>query len=181
MIWGVSSWFRSYGYASVYDSLIERVVERAKKLTVKAADQNPDLGPVCNRAQDGKVREYLEIGRSEGKLLVGGKRLDGEGFFIEPTIFGDIRPGARLAQEEVFGPVLAAIRVKDFDEGLKVANDTLYGLTGALFSNDRSRIQLARRDFHVGRVHGRHPGHVHQPEFGEIPGQRHHLWTGAEW
>ena len=138
---------------SVYDSLIERVVERAKKLTVKAADQNPDLGPVCNRAQDGKVREYLEIGRSEGKLLVGGKRLDGEGFFIEPTIFGDIRPGARLAQEEVFGPVLAAIRVKDFDEGLKVANDTLYGLTGALFSNDRSRIHLARRDFHVGNFY----------------------------
>ncbi len=138
---------------SVYDDLLERVVERAKKLAVAPAETNPDLGPVCNAAQDGKVREYLDIGRSEGKLLVGGQRLDGEGFFIQPTVFGDIAPDARLAQEEVFGPVVAAIRVKDFSEGMAVVNNTVYGLTGALYSQDRDRIEIARRDFHVGNLY----------------------------
>jgi 1-pyrroline-5-carboxylate dehydrogenase len=138
---------------SVYDSLIERVVERAKKLTVTAAELNPDLGPVCNLAQDAKVREYLEIGRTEGKLLVGGSHLDGDGFFFQPTVFGDVAPRARLAQEEIFGPVVAAIRVKDFAQGMAVVNDTVYGLTGALYSRDRSRIEIARRDFHVGNLY----------------------------
>jgi 1-pyrroline-5-carboxylate dehydrogenase len=137
----------------VYDALIERVVERAKKLSIAPADQNPNLGPVCNAAQDAKVREYLEIGRAEGKLLVGGKRLDGDGYFFQPTVFGDVAPRARLAQEEVFGPVVAAIRVKDFAQGLAVVNDTVYGLTGALYSRDRSRIALARREFHVGNLY----------------------------
>ena len=138
---------------SVYDALIDRVVERTKKLVVAPAELNPDLGPVCNAAQDAKVRMYLEVGRSEGKLLVGGKRIDGEGFFIQPTIFGDVSPRARLAQEEVFGPVVAAIRVKDFAEGLAVVNDTVYGLTGSLYSRDRDRMALARRDFHVGNLY----------------------------
>lgn len=138
---------------SVYDALIERVVERAKGLRVAAAETNPDLGPVCNLAQDAKVREYLGIGRSEGKLLVGGHRLQGEGFFFEPTVFGDVAPHARLAQEEVFGPVVAAIRVKNFDEGLAVVNNTVYGLTGAVFTRDRARIEQARREFHVGNLY----------------------------
>ncbi|MBF5006900.1 L-glutamate gamma-semialdehyde dehydrogenase [Diaphorobacter caeni] len=138
---------------SVYDDLLERVVERTKQLVVAPAEQNPDLGPVCNAAQDGKVREYLDIGRSEGKLLVGGRRIDGEGFFIQPTVFGNIAPEARLAQEEVFGPVVAAIRVKDFTEGMAVVNNTVYGLTGALYSQDRDRIEIARRDFHVGNLY----------------------------
>lgn len=138
---------------SVYDALLERVVERAKKLNVAPADQNPDLGPVCNLAQDAKVREYLDIGRNEGKLLTGGRRLEGEGFFIEPTVFGDVAPGARLAQEEVFGPVVAAMRVKDFTEGMAVVNNTVYGLTGALYTQERSRIEIARRDFHVGNLY----------------------------
>ncbi|MBE2242680.1 MAG: L-glutamate gamma-semialdehyde dehydrogenase [Burkholderiaceae bacterium] len=138
---------------SVYDRLIERVVERAKSLRVAAAETNPDMGPVCNLAQDAKVREYLGIGRSEGKLLVGGRRMDGDGFFFEPTVFGDVAPTARLAQEEVFGPVVAAIRVKNFDEGLAVVNNTVYGLTGALYSRDRARIELARREFHVGNLY----------------------------
>lgn len=138
---------------SVYDQIIERVVERAKGLRVAAAETNPDLGPVCNLAQDTKVREYLGIGRSEGKLLVGGKRLDGGGFFFEPTVFGDVAPQARLAQEEVFGPVVAAIRVKNFEEGLAVVNNTVYGLTGAVYTRDRARIELARRESHVGNLY----------------------------
>ena len=138
---------------SVYDALIERVVERAKGLRVAAAETNPDLGPVCNLAQDAKVREYLGVGRNEGTLLVGGNRMQGEGFFFEPTVFGDVAPHARLAQEEVFGPVVAAIRVKNFDEGLAVANNSVYGLTGAVYTRDRARIELARREFHVGNLY----------------------------
>jgi 1-pyrroline-5-carboxylate dehydrogenase len=136
-----------------YDSLLERVVERTKKLTVKPADQNPDLGPVCNAEQDAKISKYLDVGKSEGTTLVGGRRLDGEGFFFEPTVFGSIDPRARLAQEEVFGPVVAAIRVRDFSQGLAVVNDSVYGLTGALFSRDRSRLERAKREFHVGNLY----------------------------
>jgi 1-pyrroline-5-carboxylate dehydrogenase len=138
---------------SVYGALIERVVERAKTLRVAAAETNPDLGPVCNAAQDAKVDQYLHIGREEGTLLTGGRRLEGEGYFFEPTVFGDLAPGARLAQEEVFGPVLAAIRVKDFEQGLAVVNDSAYGLTGAVFTRDRERIATARREFHVGNLY----------------------------
>lgn len=137
----------------VYDALVERVVALAGKLVVKPAEENPDFGPVCNLAQDGKVREYLAIGRNEGRLLTGGHRLPGEGFFFEPTIIGDVAPNARIAQEEIFGPYLAVLRVKDFHEGLRVVNDTLYGLTGALYSKDRGRIEHARREFHVGNLY----------------------------
>ena len=138
---------------AVYDSLLERLLALTKKLVVGPADGNPDLGPVCNTAQDLKVREYLRIGSSEGQLLTGGRRLDGDGFFFEPTIFGEVQPRARIAQEEVFGPVVAAIRVKDFSTGLSVVNDGVYGLTGALFSRDRSRLEEARREFHVGNLY----------------------------
>ncbi len=138
---------------SVYDGVLERVVALAKNLTVSAAENNPDMGPLCNAAQEAKVRQYLGIGRNEGKLVTGGKRVEEKGYFFEPTVFGDVAPRGRLAQEEVFGPVLAAIRVKDFSEGLAVANDTVYGLTGALYSRDRIRIELARREFHVGNLY----------------------------
>jgi 1-pyrroline-5-carboxylate dehydrogenase len=138
---------------SVYDALIERVVERTKKLVLDEARHNPSLGPVCNEAQYKKVQSYIDIGRGEGKLLTGGKVADAPGYLIEPTIFGDVAPTARISQEEVFGPFVAAIRVKDFSEGMQVVNSTVYGLTGALFSNDRSRIEYARREFHVGNLY----------------------------
>ncbi|AYQ44070.1 MULTISPECIES: L-glutamate gamma-semialdehyde dehydrogenase [Burkholderia] len=138
---------------SVYDALIERVIERTKKLVVDEAKNNPSLGPVCNEMQYRKVQSYIDVGRGEGKLLTGGKVADAPGYLIEPTIFGDVSPTARIAQEEVFGPFVAAIRVKDFAEGLQVANNTVYGLTGALFSNDRERIEIARREFHVGNLY----------------------------
>ncbi|WP_322005144.1 L-glutamate gamma-semialdehyde dehydrogenase [Paraburkholderia tropica] len=139
---------------SVYDKLLDKVVAKAKELVVGEAEDNPSFGPVCNEAQYKKVLSYIDIGRSEGKLLVGGNAVQGtSGYLIEPTIFGDVSPQARIAQEEVFGPFVAAIRVKDFEEGLAVANGTVYGLTGALFSSDRARIELARREFHVGNLY----------------------------
>ncbi|MDE1009623.1 MAG: L-glutamate gamma-semialdehyde dehydrogenase [Paraburkholderia fungorum] len=139
---------------SVYDALLEKVVAKTKELVVSEAKDNPSFGPVCNELQYKKVLSYIDIGHTEGKLLTGGKAVENAaGYLIEPTIFGDVSPRARIAQEEVFGPFVAAIRVKDFEEGLAVVNDTVYGLTGALFSNDRSRIERARRDFHVGNLY----------------------------
>ena len=138
---------------SVYDALLERVVDLTQQLVVGEARTNPNLGPVCNEAQYKKVKSYIDVGQSEGKLLVGGKAVDAPGYLIQPTIFGEVSPAARISQEEVFGPFVAAIRVKDFEEGLQVANNTVYGLTGALYTNDRSRIEQARREFHVGNLY----------------------------
>jgi 1-pyrroline-5-carboxylate dehydrogenase len=112
-------------------------------------------GPVVNQKSYEKILEYIEIGKGEGKLLAGGHAVDTpeKGYFIAPTIFGDVDPQARIAQEEIFGPVLALIRARDFDHALEIANGTEYGLTGALYSLDRARITRAEREFHVGNLY----------------------------
>jgi len=100
-----------------------------------------------------KIQQYIEIGKSEGKVLAGGEPDAQEGYFIGPTVIADVAPTARLAQEEVFGPVLAVIKARDFDEALAIANNTQYGLTGSFFSTDRERIARAEREFHVGNLY----------------------------
>ncbi|MBI5368003.1 MAG: L-glutamate gamma-semialdehyde dehydrogenase [Planctomycetes bacterium] len=138
----------------IYDKLAERVVERARALTVgPVRDVKNYTGPVVDEAQLKKVLEYVEIGKKEGKLLCGGVRADGPGYFVRPTVFGDIAPKARLSQEEIFGPVLALLRAKDFDSALEIANNTEYGLTGSVYSKDRMHLERARRDFHVGNLY----------------------------
>ena len=95
----------------------------------------------------------MELGKSEGKLIAGGETDERSGFFIHPTVFDGIAPNARLAQEEIFGPVLSIIHAKDFDDALNIANNTEYGLTGALFSLDRTHLARARNEFHVGNLY----------------------------
>jgi 1-pyrroline-5-carboxylate dehydrogenase len=98
---------------------------------------------------------YIETGKKEGRLIAGGhapETADG-GYFLEPTVFADIAPDAVLAQEEIFGPVLALIKVADFEEGLRVANNTEYGLTGSIYSSDRAKLDHARHEFHVGNLY----------------------------
>jgi 1-pyrroline-5-carboxylate dehydrogenase len=139
---------------SVYDTLLERIVERTRQLTVgPTIDRGNFMGPVVDASQFSKVQEYITVGKDEGKLLIGGSALDRPGYFVEPTVFGEVAPTARIAQEEIFGPVLAAIRVQDFDQALAVANNTQYGLTGSFFSTDRARIERALREFHVGNLY----------------------------
>ncbi|MBF6589047.1 MAG: L-glutamate gamma-semialdehyde dehydrogenase [Ktedonobacterales bacterium] len=139
---------------AVYETVLAKVVERARQLTVgPTVDRARFMGPVVDAGAFRKIQDYLRIGEGEGTLLLGGEALDRPGFFIAPTIFGDVAPNARLAQEEIFGPVLAVIRVADFDEALAVANNTQYGLTGALFSTDRARVERAVREFHVGNLY----------------------------
>lgn len=140
----------------VYDSVLAKVVEHTNKLRLGQTDQeNFDLGPVADEKAYYKIREYIEIGKNEGHLVAGGDRTDvpTEGYFIPPTVFADVSETARIAQEEIFGPVLAVIRARDFDHALDIANGTEYGLTGALFSSDNSRIERAESEFHVGNLY----------------------------
>jgi 1-pyrroline-5-carboxylate dehydrogenase len=139
---------------AVYDTVIRKVVEKARALTVgPTVDPRYAVGAVVDEGAFTKIQGYIEIGRSEGTLLLGGEARQGDGYFIPPTIFGDVAPDARIAQEEIFGPVLAVIRAKDFEDGLAIANNTEYGLTGSFFSRDRERIARAEREFFVGNLY----------------------------
>ncbi|MDQ7029344.1 MAG: L-glutamate gamma-semialdehyde dehydrogenase [Ardenticatenia bacterium] len=139
----------------VYDEMVERVVERTKRITV-GDPANPDnwMGPLVSEEQFRKVLTYIEIGTQEGRLVLGGRTLDIEGgYFIEPTIFTDVPWNARIAQEEIFGPVLSIIRAEDFNDALRIANSTEYGLTGSLYSRDQERLERAAEEFHVGNLY----------------------------
>jgi 1-pyrroline-5-carboxylate dehydrogenase len=112
------------------------------------------MGPVASERQMKKVLEYIEVGRSEGTLLTGGQRVAGrDGYFVAPTIFTGIDTRARLAQEEIFGPVLAVIKARDFDDALRIANDTEFGLTGAVYTKNADKIRKAEREFFVGNLY----------------------------
>jgi 1-pyrroline-5-carboxylate dehydrogenase len=141
--------------APLYDVFVERIRERVAQLTVGDPAENHNLGPVVNKAALESMLRYVEIGKKEGRLIAGGHapQIAEGGFYLEPTVFADVKPDARLAQEEIFGPVLALIKVENFDEGLAVANNTEYGLTGAVYSQDRGRLERARREFHVGNLY----------------------------
>lgn len=137
----------------VYQQLMEQVLARCEGLVVGPAEENPDMGPVASAKQENTVLSYIELGQQEGRLALGGRRLEGSGYFISPTIFEGVAPHARIAQEEIFGPVLAVIRVPDYSTALEVANTTRFGLTGGVFSRKRERLEQARREFHVGNLY----------------------------
>ena len=141
--------------APVYEAFIERLRERVAKLTVGDPAENSNLGPVINKGALESMVRYIEIGKKEGRLIAGGHALATEsgGYHLEPTVFEDVAPDSVLAQEEIFGPVLAVIKVADFEEGLKVANSTEYGLTGSIYSADREKLDRSRREFHVGNLY----------------------------
>jgi 1-pyrroline-5-carboxylate dehydrogenase len=139
---------------SVYDQVLSKVVERTKKLTV-GDPSKPEtfMGAVIDQKAFRKINEYIEVGKKEGRLVAGGEPRGESGYFISPTIIADAKPDGRLAQEEIFGPVLAFIRAKDFDDAMEIANNTEYGLTGALYSKRDDRLQRASDDFHVGNLY----------------------------
>ena len=141
--------------APIYDIFVERVRERVAQWTVGDPAANPSMGPVINKAALDSMLHYIETGTKEGRLVAGGKSVSTPegGYFVEPTVIADVAPDATIAQEEIFGPVLALIKVGSFEEGLKVANNTEYGLTGALYTADRARLDQARNEFHVGNLY----------------------------
>src|SRR5271163_714014 len=135
----------------IYDTFLNKLVERTKKITIGPSDDpNNYMGPVVSESAMKGILDYIEVGKKEGRLMTGGKRAAGEGYFIEPTIIADLDPKSRLAQEEVFGPVLAVIKAKNFDQAMEIANNTEFGLTGAVYSKNPEKIRRAEEDFYVG-------------------------------
>ncbi|PYV01224.1 MAG: L-glutamate gamma-semialdehyde dehydrogenase [Acidobacteria bacterium] len=138
----------------VYDAFLDKLKARVEKIKVgPAANEDVYMGPVINANAKKSILKYIEIGKREGRLITGGGELPGPGHFIEPTVIADVPPKARIAQEEIFGPVLAVIKAQDFDEALEVANNTEYGLTGAVYAEDRRKLDKAAREFHVGNLY----------------------------
>src|ERR1700678_3985841 len=137
---------------AIYDVFVERVREKVQSLQVGDPATNASMGPVVNRSAMDTILSYIEVGKGEGRLLAGGHAVANAegGYYLEPTVFVDVAPTARIAKEEIFGPVLAVIRARDFDEALEIANNTEYGLTGAIYSSSRAKLDHARRTFHVG-------------------------------
>jgi 1-pyrroline-5-carboxylate dehydrogenase len=139
----------------VYDEFTAKL--KAKVEAFKGGDpaENYYVGPVINEVARRRVLDYIATGKIEGKLLTGGEAVKTaeDGYYVAPTIFTEIKPDARLAQEEIFGPVLAVIRSKSFDEALEIANNTEYGLTGAIYANSREKLDRAREEFHVGNLY----------------------------
>ncbi|HEU0015307.1 MAG TPA: aldehyde dehydrogenase family protein [Longimicrobium sp.] len=126
---------------SIHDQFVERLTQRAKELKLGyGLEKDVDVGPLIHEASRSKVEQYIGIGKQEATLALGGGRPDGkgldDGFFFEPTIFVDVKPGSRLATEEIFGPVLSVLRIGDLDEAIRINNEVKYGLSSSLYTRD---------------------------------------------
>jgi 1-pyrroline-5-carboxylate dehydrogenase len=138
----------------IYDDFVRRVVERTKKIKVgPSEDPENYMGPVVSKAAMQTILGYIAVGKKEGRLLAGGDRAPGDGYFVEPTVIADVDPKARIAQEEIFGPVLAVIKARDFDHALEIANNTEFGLTGGVYSRNPAKLEKASEMFHVGNLY----------------------------
>ena len=139
----------------VYDKFLDMLKARVEKFSIGDPTENYNMGAVINEGSMNTILEYIEAGKRDGRLLTGGARATnaGEGYFLQPTVFADIPPKSKLEQEEIFGPVLAVIKSKNFDHALEIANDTEFGLTGAVYTKSRDKIERAIRDFHVGNLY----------------------------
>lgn len=140
--------------AKVYDEFVGMLVERVKRIKVGPVENLENwLGPVINERAFDSHMEYIKTGKAEGRLLCGGTGDKTTGFFVQPTVFADVKRNARIAQEEIFGPVLACIKARNFSDALAIANGTEYGLTGAVFSRNRQKLLRAKREFMVGNMY----------------------------
>jgi 1-pyrroline-5-carboxylate dehydrogenase len=139
----------------IYDRFLEKLKARVEKITVGDPAENTNMGAVINEGSMKSIMEYIEIGKKDGRLITGGgsAKTPGEGYFLQPTVIADIPPKSRLEQEEVFGPVLAVTKAKNYDHALEIANDTEFGLTGAVYTKSREKIDRAIREFHVGNLY----------------------------
>jgi 1-pyrroline-5-carboxylate dehydrogenase len=141
--------------AKVYDSMLEKIAALTAKIKVgDPTETGTTMSAVINDKAFKTINGYVEKGKAEGGRVIAGGGADGEqGFFIEPTVIADVKAGGTIEQEEIFGPVLAVIKANDFDDALRIANDTQFGLTGAVYSADEAKLDRARRDFHVGNLY----------------------------
>lgn len=145
---------RAIVHEAVYDEFLNKLEASVAKITVGPADNPANyMGPVINAGARKNILQYIDAGKKEGRLISGGEAAPGDGYFIQPTVIADVGPDAKIFQEEIFGPVLAVTRAKDFDHALELANDSEYGLTGAAYTRDAAKIERARREFFVGNLY----------------------------
>jgi 1-pyrroline-5-carboxylate dehydrogenase len=140
--------------AKVYDTFLEKLKARTEKITVGETDGFKHyMGPIISSGAKKTIEGYIQAGKSEGRMLTGDTKLSSDGYYLPPTIFADVDSKSRVFQEEIFGPVLAVTKARDFDHALEMANDSQYGLTGAIYSNNREHVQRARDEFFVGNMY----------------------------
>ncbi len=138
----------------LYNAFVRKIAERVESIPVGDPRTNHLIGPVINERSMKSILKYVEKGVKEGgRLITGGVRAPGNGWYVAPTLLADVKPRHTVAQEEIFGPVLAILKSKDFDDAMRIANNTEFGLTGSLYTGDREKIARARRDFHVGNLY----------------------------
>jgi 1-pyrroline-5-carboxylate dehydrogenase len=144
---------RAIVVASIYDAFLAKLRKRVEQIAVGPAEKPENyMGPVVNARAQKSILEYVEIGKNEGRLLIGGAPIAG-GYFVQPTVIADVGPKARLAQEEIFGPVLAVIEADSFEAALEIANNTDYGLTGGVYTKDPKKLEKAADEFFVGNLY----------------------------
>jgi 1-pyrroline-5-carboxylate dehydrogenase len=141
--------------ASVHDAVVEKVVARTRALVAgDPAAPSTQICPVINESAMTTILDYIATAEREGgRILTGGKRAPGDGWFVEPTVIDGVAPDATIAREEIFGPVLAIVRADDYDHALAIANNTEFGLTGSVYSQDDAKLERARDEFHVGNLY----------------------------
>ena len=145
---------RAIVVGNVYDRFVRKLTKVVQGIKVgPTQDYGSYMGPVVNKGAMDKILDYVKVGIKQGRLLTGGNKAAGKGYFIQPTVVGDVKPDAVIAQEEIFGPVLAVIRARNYDHALEIANDTQYGLTGAVYTRNRAKIAKAKKIFHVGNLY----------------------------
>src|SRR5215475_3917886 len=139
----------------IYDKFLERLKARVERMQMGDPAANVYMGAVINEGSMKSMLNYIAIGKREGRLITGGERASdaGEGYFLQPTVIADIPPKSKLEQEEIFGPVLAVVKSRNFEHALEIANDTEFGLTGAVYTKSRDKIEVAKREFHVGNLY----------------------------
>ncbi|HEV2946008.1 MAG TPA: aldehyde dehydrogenase family protein, partial [Gemmataceae bacterium] len=139
----------------IYDKFLEKLKVRVEKITVGDPAENANMGAIINEGSMKTILEYVEQGKKDGRLITGGTRVPnaGEGYFLQPTVIADIPPKSKLEQEEIFGPVLTVTKSRNFDHALEIANDTEFGLTGAVYTKSKEKISRAIREFHVGNLY----------------------------
>jgi len=138
----------------IYDDFVAKVVERTKEIKVGPSEDPLNyMGPVVSKSAMNTILGYIDVGKKEGRVLAGGDRAPGDGYFIQPTVIADVDPKARIAQEEIFGPVLAVIKARNFDHALEIANNTEFGLTGGVYSKNPAKLEKAQEVFHVGNLY----------------------------
>jgi 1-pyrroline-5-carboxylate dehydrogenase len=141
-------------HEKVYDAFVPKLAEAAESIKVgPAMDPSNYMGPVINEKAMQSILRYIDIGKKEGRLVAGGRSFSENGYFIRPTVIADLDPAAVIAKEEIFGPVLAVIKAKGFDDAVRIANDSEYGLTGSMYGKNRKHIDRAKEECHAGNFY----------------------------